>query len=78
MTDFNKAFHDPRGSYNNPQEVIDDTSITKTQKIQVLKQWEYDARLLSMAEEENMPGDSSNMLSRIHHALRELGAKADS
>lgn len=72
MTDFNEAIHDPSGSYDLPRDILEDDNLTKEQKIKLLEQWEYDARLLSTAEEENMPGDASNMLSRIHNALRSL------
>jgi len=74
MTDFNQAIHDPSETYKTPQDVLKDDTLTKEQKIEILKQWAYDARLLAVAEEENMRGDSSStMLSRVHQALLELG-----
>ena len=79
MTDFDRAMRDPRFCFNEPSDVLADNTLSKEQKISVLKQWEYDARELSVAEEENMPsagGETPNMLSRIHIALRQLGVES--
>lgn len=74
MTDFHQAMHDPEGTFPNPQEVIQDKSLSREQKIKILEQWEWDARELHVAEEENMPNHHGQptQLSRIHEALRQL------
>lgn len=80
MTDFDKAMRDPTLVFKQPSDVLADKSLSKEQKIKILTQWEYDARELSVAEEENMPakfGDEANMLNRIHEALRTLGVSND-
>jgi len=80
MTDFDKAMRDPKTCFDEPQDLLNDDSLSKEQKIKLLQQWEYDARQLSVAEEENMPsqtGEESNMLNRIQRALRELGVECD-
>ncbi len=75
MTDTSKAMHDPTSVYKIPGDVVNDDSITLEDKIRILKQWEYDARELQVAEEENMAneGDGGSMLQRVKAALHELG-----
>lgn len=80
MTDYARAMRDPKSCFAEPSNVLSDQSLTKDQKINILKQWEYDAREQSVAEEENMPTGPSDtfMISRIREALRELGVSEDS
>lgn len=77
MTNLQKALFDPMGLYKEPQDVLLDETLSKEEKLKVLKQWEYDARELMVAEEENMPGDSSNMLQRVLAAIHALDPKYD-
>lgn len=58
-----------------PRTVLRDASLTRTQKIEKLRRWSYDARELEVANEEGMggPPQPSN-LAAIQAALRELGA----
>lgn len=79
MTDIQKALHDPSSVYGFPADVVSDDSISFDEKIQILKQWEYDARELQVAEEENMAcnADSGSMLNRVRTALHELGEFAN-
>jgi len=74
MTNFTDAVHDPEGSFKSPQEVVLDSSLTREQKIKILEQWEWDARELQVAEEENMAHHlgKPTQLSRIHDALRQV------
>jgi hypothetical protein len=75
-----QALLDPTSVYALPQDVVKDASLTREQKIQILHRWEYDARELQIAEEENMPDltreQRSSMLSRVLDALHELGASS--
>jgi hypothetical protein len=74
MTDFKNALLSPTSFYKVPDEVVHDESLSLEQKIGILRQWEYDARDMLVAEEENMIGDSSSsMLSRVLIALKSLG-----
>ena len=59
-------------TYCEPNQVLQDGSLTQEQKMEILKQWEYDARELEVAEEENMAGNASSMLREVHLALLEL------
>ena len=72
MSKFEKALKCPTCVYNIPQELLDDDSLTKDEKVQILKQWEIDARHIITADDENMVGDNPCMLNRLILALAEL------
>ena len=77
MSKFEQALLNPTSIYKLPVEVVEDDSLTREQKIQILHRWEYDARELQIAEEENMPElaeEKGSMLSRVLDALYSLGA----
>lgn len=78
MSKFEQALLNPTNIYQKPMDVVHDESLSRDQKIQILRQWEYDARELQVAEEENMPEltprEKGSMLSRVLEALNELGA----
>jgi|RhiMetdeSRZDD1v2_1073273.scaffolds.fasta_scaffold235839_2 CheB methylesterase len=46
--------------------------LSREQKIEILRQWEQDARLMEVAEEENMPGPQPKLLQPIRDALHAL------
>ena len=73
--EFEKAMFDPGSVFANPDEIFDEQSLTREQKIRILKRWEYDARQLAVAEEENMAGGPPNMLEGILHVLHRLDAE---
>lgn len=72
-----QALLDPATVYASPDAVVDDPSLDREQKIEVLRRWEYDARELEVAEEENMGGGPPDMLDQILAALRKLNAGID-
>jgi len=80
MTDFKRAMRDPKSCFKEPKNVVTDKELSKEEKIKILKQWEYDAREQSVAEEENMPTgpEETFMLRRIVEALHELGVQSES
>jgi hypothetical protein len=82
MSKFESALLNPTSIYQNPMDVVHDDSLTREQKIKILHQWEYDARELQVAEEENMPEltpkEKGSMLSRVLDALHALGAPSSS
>ena len=59
--DFEKAKLNPATVFNSPQEVVSNQELSREQKIEILRQWEQDARLMEVAEEENMPGPESKL-----------------
>lgn len=78
MNQLQKALRDPTQVYELPAQVLLDTSLTRAQKIEVLRRWEYDARELEVAEEEaGMGVKNPEMFDLVVKALRELGADRD-
>ena len=75
MTDIEKALLNPVSVFRTPQEVLEAKDLSRDQKIEILRRWEYDARQLQVAEEENMVGPRINMLDRVINALRRLDAE---
>jgi len=79
MIDVKKALTDPSAVFKKPQEVIETGDLSREQKIEILRRWEYDVRELQVADEEGMaPADPQPViLDAILNVLRSLGAPAD-
>ena len=75
--DLEKAVLDPSSVFTHPQEVYGEQSLDRAQKIRILRRWEYDARELAVAEEENMAGGPPDLLHDILIVLHRLGAEVD-
>ena len=77
--DLETARIDPAAVFASPDEVVDRSDLSREQKIEILRRWEYDARELLVAEEENMTGpDTGALLDSVLSALESLGAGPDS
>ena len=63
---------DPASAYAKPSDVLKDQQLTDKEKIDVLERWEYDARELQVATEENMPGQDEDVLEDILKAKSQL------
>jgi hypothetical protein len=76
-----QALGDVGGVYKQPEAIRDDASLSRADKIKLLKQWEYDLRELQVAAEENMtgPGSGQNaeLLRSVRKCLGELGGDED-
>lgn len=72
--DYDKALKDPGRFFVAPGEVVKAAGLSRQQKIDILKRWETDARLLMVASEENMSGGEPDQLQAVHEAMRALGA----
>lgn len=72
-----QAMLDPTSVFSSPDDVLNEQSLTRKQKFKILHQWEYDARQLEVAEDENMAGGPSDLLDNILAALNELNAHND-
>jgi hypothetical protein len=70
--DFEKAKLDPAAVFKSPQEVFSSQELSREQKIDILRRWEQDARLMEVAEEEGMPGPQPKLLQPIRDALHAL------
>jgi len=72
--DYEKALKDPRKFFDAPGDVAKAAALSREQKIEILKRWEADARLLMVASDENMTGGEPQQLQAVHEAMRALGA----
>ena len=81
MVSLEKARLDPGSAFKNPHAIVDDKSISRDDKVDLLRRWAYDAREIAVAEEENMMGSSDDrhhiLLEDIQRCLLELGIKSD-
>lgn len=71
---FEKALQNPAAVFREPETVLNAENLTREEKIAILQRWEYDARELSVAEEENMAGGPPNRLGAVHRTLMQLEA----
>lgn len=60
-----------------PDDIVTDPRLERDQKVKLLRDWEYDARQMEVAEEEGMIAPAPDLLDVILAALRELGDKDD-
>ena len=77
MIDIDKALLDPATVFKSPDEVLNSEELSREQKIEILRRWEYDARELQVAEEENMIGANADILGQIMRALLQLDEKSE-
>ena len=77
MVDVEKALLDPGLVFKTPEEVLASNELSREQKINILRRWEYDVRELQVAEEEGMEGPQPVTLDVVQRALRALDAPAD-
>lgn len=75
--DYEEALKDPAGFFDTPGDVGNAANLSRQQKIEILKRWESDARLLMVASEENMQGGEPQQLQAVQAALRALDAAPD-
>jgi len=75
MTNIEAAILVPTNFFKTPQDVVRADDLTRDQKIKILRSWEYDARELEVAEEENMGGIEPDILDQILIALNTLEAE---
>ena len=75
--DMDKAMLDPGSVFSTPEEVVRHTGLTREQKVEILRRWEYDAAEVAVAVEEGMPDGESDLLRRILVALESLGYRID-
>ena len=75
--DYQKALLDPASSFANPEELEGRADLTKEQKIELLRRWEYDASEVAVAEEEGMVGGQPLLLRRVLLALERLAGNID-
>ena len=79
MIDIEKAILDPAAIFKNPQQVIDNHDLSRDQKIEVLRRWEYDVREIQVLDDESTTAKETHAvtLDSVLNALRSLGASID-
>ncbi len=78
MIDLKKAMLDHTMVFKDPKDVVANVELTRDQKIEILRRWEYDARQLEVAEEEaGMAVRRPEMFDRVVQALHALDVKRD-
>jgi hypothetical protein len=70
--DLKQAKTSPSRVFAEPADVLTHPDLSRETKIEILRQWEIDARLLSEAENENMAGGESSHLGKVVSALLAL------
>ena len=78
MVEIYKALLDPSSVYKTPGDILKDKNLSRNQKIDLLRRWEYDAIEIQVAEEENMQGQNGKILDEILKALNEINADPES
>jgi len=74
---FEQALLDPTSVFSAPDDVAAELSLNREQKIKILRRWEYDARELQVAADENMCGGPPDRLEQILATLHRLGVDRD-
>ena len=79
MKDIEKALLNPAMVFKTPEEVVDNGDLSREQKIEILRRWEYDLRELQVADEESMtaPKPEAVTLDIVLKALHAVGAPPD-
>ena len=78
MIDVTKAMLDPSMVFNEPNDVVASNELTRDQKIEILRRWEFDAHALEVAEDEAGTANlGPEMFDRVVQALHTLGAERD-
>ena len=79
MIDIEKALLNPVAIFKTPQQVIDTNDLSREQKIEVLRRWEYDVREIQVLDDESTTAKETHAvtLDSVLTALRSLGAPVD-
>jgi hypothetical protein len=73
-----RALDDPASVFAAPADVVRSEDVSREQKIQILRRWEYEARTLEVAQDENMMGGGGSRLAEVLDALHSLGEQGSS
>jgi hypothetical protein len=67
-----QALINPAAVFAKPDEVVFNPALSRKQKIDVLRRWEYDARMLQVANWESKIDESEELLADILESLHQL------
>jgi len=71
--DVEMALTDPAKVFGEPMAVVHTPGLSYQEKLDILRRWEVDARLMQVAEEEGMTGGETDRLGSVGRALLALG-----
>jgi len=74
---YEKALASPADAFETPEAVLATDDLSREEKIEILRRWEYNVSEEDVALEEGMPGDESGLLRRILIALGSLAGPID-
>lgn len=63
--------------FRQPADIVTDPRLDRASKVKLLRDWEYDAREMEVAEEEGMIAPTPDLLDDIMAALHALGDQDD-
>jgi hypothetical protein len=69
---YEKALFRPARTFGTPQAVLEHNGLSREQKIEILRRWEYDIKEEAVAQEEGMSGRPPRHLGEIARALETL------
>lgn len=73
-----RALVNPAKVFAEPMSVVREGGLTRAQKIDILRRWEYDAREIQVEEEESpLSRDVGGLLDAVLAALHALGTGPD-
>jgi hypothetical protein len=72
MKKFEQALVNPASVFAKPNEVVSTPAFSRKQKIDVLRRWEYDARMLQMGDQEGKVDECEELLAEILESLHQL------
>lgn len=75
---FEEILQDPSAIYDHPREVLNDSKLSKAQKLKVLQQWKYDAIQIQNCDGENMCGGERSHLDSILFCIHTLETEEES
>jgi hypothetical protein len=71
------ALQAPASVFAAPEDVLAHDELTREQKAEILRRWQYDSVEIDVAVEEGMPGDDDAFLRRVMLALGTLVGSID-
>jgi dihydroorotate dehydrogenase len=77
LINLDQALLDPAQVFETPEAVLEEAGLTREQKAEILRRWQYNAAEEDVALEEGMQGSESGMMRRILLALEQVADGID-
>lgn len=77
VIEMERALLNPGSVFATPEDLVACEGLSKQQKIEILRRWEYDASESAVAVEEGMPDGNGELLQRILLAIQQLSGGID-